>query len=743
MQNTVNIQLAEIALERVEGTSFEKFFHAFYPALAGIDFVPLGGNQDGGADAFQGETLFEGKGQRNPRFYQASVQKDHRAKILYTVQRIRDFGRDPQSLLYFTSRIIKTIDREEEILSNDLGVVIQIRDRKWIVNNINHSPQTVAAFESYLRPCLSFLDGFGGATTTGNSPNIASRTLCVFLGQEVDRRKGNTDLLDAVTDSLILWALEDTDPDANKFMVRGEILTKIETTLPSAKHFIRGVFKHRIEKLSAKDNPSGREVRWHKKDDKFCLTYKTRQLVTQENIKDESLKQTVMDLYMERAARILDDGEALSPDLLPPLVHKALELTFERGGLELANFLTDEQDDVGNVAISDHVDEVIEKDGLIGADAVRAKEVALAILREAFYRSTEKEREYYGKLSRTYTLMLTLRNEPRIVEYFKGMSSNFVLFVGSDIITRALSERYLAEEDQMTVNMLRILREAGSMLILTHATVEEVHSHVEITDYEFQNCFQHLEPHVHKDMARHASKILLRAYLYVRIDPLLKKRPTGWKTYIGQVCNYDDLHKTILARNQVKHYLVEKFGFEYLDKDDVGKLVGADEAQSLAEQIKSIKSEDVLARNDARHILAVYGKRKALGEEHRPNPYGYRTWWLTHETRVLQCTQELTKSRGSKYIIRPEFVLNFVALSPTTEMVRKSYATIFPTLLGIKLSNRLREDVFQDVMCRANKMSLVDEARAKVMLGDMSNRLKGDNYKTYEAELLADRFSTQ
>ena len=49
---TVDYRLVEIALEHVAGSDFEKFFHAFYPALAGVQFVPLGGVHDGGADAF-------------------------------------------------------------------------------------------------------------------------------------------------------------------------------------------------------------------------------------------------------------------------------------------------------------------------------------------------------------------------------------------------------------------------------------------------------------------------------------------------------------------------------------------------------------------------------------------------------------------------------------------------------------------------------------------------------------------
>ena len=138
----------------------------------------------------------------------------------------------------------------------------------------------------------------------------------------------------------------------------------------------------------------------------------------------------------------------------------------------LAEFITGEQDERIDFTISDQVDDAIKKTALTGAESIRAKEVVLSILRQAFYTSTEAERIYYGKLSRTYALMFTLRNEPKIVEYFKEMSSNFVLFVGTDIIVRALSEKYLADEDQMTVNMLRILRDAGATLFFTHMTLE-------------------------------------------------------------------------------------------------------------------------------------------------------------------------------------------------------------------------------------------------------------------------------
>ena len=153
--------------------------------------------------------------------------------------------------------------------------------------------------------------------------------------------------------------------------------------------------------------------------------------------------------------------------------------------------------------------------------------------------------------------------------------------------------------------------------------------------------------------------------------------------------------------------------------------------------MENIRSERkrILADNDAKMVLSIYGRRRAKGEEHKANPYGYRTWWLTHETRVREATVDLVRERGSQYIMRPEFLLNFIALSPTTEEIRRAYETVFPTLLGVKLSNRMREDLFHKLMENVKDVMSVDDARARVMMDEYSNHLKGDFYKQYEVEL--------
>ena len=69
---TVSHELAEIALDRASGAGFENFFQAFYPALTGTSFIPLGGTGDGGADAFSSTSVYS-SGKPNV-YYQASTQ---------------------------------------------------------------------------------------------------------------------------------------------------------------------------------------------------------------------------------------------------------------------------------------------------------------------------------------------------------------------------------------------------------------------------------------------------------------------------------------------------------------------------------------------------------------------------------------------------------------------------------------------------------------------------------------------
>ena len=204
---------------------------------------------------------------------------------------------------------------------------------------------------------------------------------------------------------------------------------------------------------------------------------------------------------------------------------------------------------------------------------------------------------------------------------------------------------------------------------------------------------------------------------------------------------YPDLHNQA-GRDSLKRSLCEEFGFVFeheeetlagLDKDEISLL-----AKRIAAQRQWVRKEKqkLLAYNDALQVHRVYMKRRELGEDSKPNPYGYRTWWLTQETAVRRATREIVAKRGATYIIRPEFLLNFIALSPSAEEVRRSFKLIFPTLLGVRLSNRMRPDLFTKVVASIKEAHQIGEPRARALVSELADKLKSDHYKKYEHELM-------
>lgn len=488
----IHPRLVEIALSEVRGADFERFFREFGAAIEGENFVPLGGVHDRGADAFSPvpPELPEGLyslSRRPDQFYQASVEADTRSKIRRTLKRLGQVGRKPKVLWYYTSQEIRDLDDLEIGLSEEFDCHIRIKHRSWIAANINKSSQTQAAFHNHLTGPLAFLGQFGGgALTTQKWDRAANRTACIFLSQEVERRKGNETLSVAVTDSLILWALEGTDPDLGIFLSKDQILQKIELDVPFSLNMVKANLDNRLALLSSKKNPSGREVRIHNKaEPQYCLPYETRLLVKQENEEDAILAQEVLDLFSDRAAEILGKGDNRA-EVVAKAAMEVIHRTFEGQGLELASFLSaDVPDFKAMPAISDYVDDVAPRYSA-PEFIVPFKEAVISVMRGAFYQSTPIERKLLSKLSRTYFFLLTVSAEPKVIDYFQSMSRELILFVGPDLIIRALSERYLPDEDQMTVNLLRLLKEAGATLYLLDAAGDEITNHLRSTDADFK-----------------------------------------------------------------------------------------------------------------------------------------------------------------------------------------------------------------------------------------------------------------
>ena len=728
----INTNIAKIVFSEIKGTPFEEFGNEFLPAILGINYIPAGGYHDGGSDGLVRQEVYESR-KKDTHFIQISVDKSFKTKIKNTIKRLKEVGRSPKKLTYFTSQHIPNIDLVENEIYEETDVFLKIYDLNWILGNLNKDAHTKSA---YLNKVQHFEQSLL-QNIHQNEPSNDNTAAYVFLRQEIQENSGDISLVNAAADSLILWSLEGTDPDKDKFLTIEEIKKKIFSQIPAAKNIIGGALKIRLDALSQKSNPNGREVRYHKNPDRYALPYDTRMLLNDQIIEDEALKVDVIESFENRLSDINQEDE-FSDQIndLAKIALRTIQITFEEEGLEFSHFLTNQDSNNEKLHIDDHIEQAVEKLEYDPSTVMKYRDSILDCLKGAFYCSEECERLYFSKLSQTYALLFSLRAEPRIIEFFQNMGSDFRLLVGTDIIVKALSERFLHPEDQQSRNMLKMLKQAGSDLLLTEPVLEEVLHHIRTSDFEFKNEFMDFENAVLPyDLSRHAKKILIRAYLYAKEScPVEEEKPRTWENYIHKIIDYGDLHKA-QAIEQIKRYLMNEFGFIFIDNQYIDEKLDNEKVEELTKLIAEDKQKDELARNDAKLALLVYQQRRKLHESSNTSQFGFKTWWLTEETRILRHTRELVKvNSGSRYMMRPQFILYFFSLAPSMASVRNTYSSIFPSLLGIRLASRVKNEVFSEMIKNLKEAAKEDPAKLNSNVSIMADKIKGDFRKSYELE---------
>ncbi|MBX9243853.1 hypothetical protein ICW40_03415 [Actinotalea ferrariae] len=724
----VSPELVRVALGAASGTVFETFANAYFAPLFGTSFVPLGGVADGGADAWDGG-LFADE-QRSDVFYQSSIEKDHRGKIRRTAKRLGEVGRTPRQIVLLTPHHVRYIDREEADLTQELDITIRIRDGGFITAHINDTDGTRAAFEHHLRHYTDYLRVLGSSRRIPESAHVKSPAAYVFLAQEVERRSGHQSLVDAVTDALALWGLEGTDPDAGILRTAPEVMARITEAIPTAASIIEGRLEPRLVAMSRKDRPGGRAVRRYVKSGEYCLPWETRESLLEENANDAALVETVLEGLEDRA---LHSGQEVAPataKLASRVALRALQYIFETEGLEFARFL---EADVGGTypTAADSIAPALDAVRVDGRVRAEVADAAFAAVRGVLYSSSESERSYLNKLAKTYAIMFTLNTEPRLVRFFQEMTSDFRLYVGSDQLILAMSESYLEPGDRSTTNMLRIAAEIGAKVILTESAVEEVVSHLRACDLEYQNHLSRVSLPLGYEFIREVPHILLRAYLYANANfDLGARRPKAWNAFLNGFCSPETVHRSV-GQEDIRSYLQNAFGLEYESEADLLALVDEEAVELLAMALQEHKKTYRLAYNDALVALAVYGRRNRRRERSLNSEFGWSTWWLTGETRILQFTRDVVRQNGGRYMMRPDFLLNYAALAPSAAGVREAFAGLFPSILGVHLGGRMPSGEFHKLIDKVEAAERLEPARRAVEMAKLSDKLKSDFGRSY------------
>lgn len=739
VETNIHPDVVSVALEKVSGFGFENFSNALFAALLGANYVPMGGIKDGGADGFYEETIFEIQGKVS-RFFQASIEPNTESKISRTLERLKEFGRKVDTLWFVTNQEIKYVDKFAEDLSEKFDVDIKIRDGSYIISHINDSDASKAAYHHFLASFSSHLQSIGGVNLISQNPHITDPAPYVFMAHEMENRSGNKSLIPTVCESLILWALNDTDPDKEIFRSREEIRVKIVTELPWAKHYINQEIDKRLDALSKAKSAVGssRKIQYHKKKAGYCLPHETRDLIYQENASDELLKSKVRKQFYVAAKKSgLSTGYV---ELACDTSFRVLEKFYETQGLLFVDFLYAKRSSTENhiATLSTYISESLDETNATPAVRKKVAQSVSEVLRCCFYQSSAEQREYLNRLARTYVLLFTMRGDPAIVEFFQKQVKGYRLFVGTDVILLALTEKFIPEEDQRARTLLSMARDFGCKLYLTEPILEEIFTHIRGTDFEFANHFAEREPYITREVASHSNKILIRTYFYAKSEEKVKT----WGTFLNGFADYKKI-RTEEGKQQIKNYLINQFGLEYLDSETLTEHVKTADIENLAKALldDGVKENEELARNDAIMVHSIYGLRRHRKEMTKHGEFGYGTWWLTHESRIQKSTDRIVAANhGARYVMRPAFLLNYFSLCPSRLDIQKSYRQIFPSVLGLQMGHRLDTTVFHEMLAKIDEWKVLEEGRLAAKLAQLSDELKTDHTKIHDFNF-SDRIS--
>ncbi|RZV14508.1 hypothetical protein D3M61_04520 [Aliarcobacter butzleri] len=714
--------MMKIALEKTDGFMFESFAQEFMASILGSNFRPAGGIQDGGRDG-----LFEDEN-KDSIYIQISIQQTIETKIKATINRLKSQGKNIKKLFYITSIDVSKVDDIEDKIKEECDVLINIKDRKYIISHRNHSQQTMFAFENYLKKSLDFLGDIKNNKIANTSLDGIS-SIYVFLEQELENKKGDDSLTNAVTDTLIIWALENTSHENKIYMKKKEVFDYIIKNIPIAKTIIRGCFEKRLEYLCGQRLNSGqKEIQYFKNEDVYCLPYSTRQKIMNDNLEDEKVYSDMIDsLIIRIKQKILDlniSNHNINLKEVAETIVFILQEIYKKKGLEFTSYLKFNNDQDNDISwfIEDIISSSISnKLEITGEFKTEITSLILSIIRNIAYSGNAEEKKYLNKISRTFALLFSLKADINIFQYFQQLSSKLKVYVGSDILVRALSEEFLHRDNKDTINMLKIISSSGVKIILTELTLNEVWTNMKNSDYEYLNHVKSQEEYMKEDKIKDIQKILVRAYLYN------KNEIKSWSNFINSFCTYKNLHNDS-AKKELEHYLKLEYNFSFISEKNIDIAI-SDEKESITnikdEAIK-IGIDETLSNNKSKLIHMVYSQRVKDKEQGNTTGFGYQTWWLTDEKKIFGVTRELIKKNNGHYAMKPEFLLNYIAIMPSKNNILDTYESAFPNILSSSISERLKSDIEEKTTKRFEDIQRYKKARLQVMVDTKVNDLIGN-----------------
>ena len=214
----------EYAIQKIDdGFIFENFAVSFLSSTLGYEFIPVGGTKDKGVDGYQ--HIFHRKG-KEKIIYQLSTQLTYSDKIEDTILKLQQNNIEFDAIYYVTNRKLNNTDTLIETLYEKYMIQVRVFDIRWFVSNSNNNESSIRAYHSYVETYLHEFSKPGKSQVIANLDSDSR--LYVFLSQQFDVKTEDFKLDDLLADTLIIYALEGTDPDKEILMNKEQIKLAIK-----------------------------------------------------------------------------------------------------------------------------------------------------------------------------------------------------------------------------------------------------------------------------------------------------------------------------------------------------------------------------------------------------------------------------------------------------------------------------------------------------------------------------------
>jgi hypothetical protein len=713
--STLDPGLASVVLDAVSDDDFERFGQAMLRHVLGMEFEPTGGMHDGGQDGF-----VQPVAGKPTHYVQISTRADTRRKIQNTIDRLKESGRNPGTLTYLTNRALPERDTLQDDVERLTSVTTRILDRRWITLQTQRDETASRIFADSFADVVQSAASLDKHIREVYSPS-ERMSIMSYMEVHAASEPDEKDLLPIAVDSAIYLALEGTDPEKCIFRSETEITESVYEIFPAVKARRDIDLTSRIQRLSSKQGTP--RIRYHRNVDGYCLPFDVRSEFSEHGRKVRASEVAFWDSMKRR----LTDGDV--PEGLMGIALEAcsfaIEKTFERQGL---NFLAS----INGAFRAEEVktyEFLYEKLAPVSdaGDAYKAIKACQYAIRHAFYSPNEVESEYTMRLFKAYSVEFAIRGDARVASYFSKLVKTLRLFVGTDVIVRALSEVCCKPVGRATQNALKMLSQAGAELILTEYVLEEVWHHIHSADLEFQNFYAPWEKKATLAEVQNSDRILIRAYFYGKLEPEYHEvSPHNWDYFLSL---YGDSawFRDPSGIDGFATFLRRKFNLKYVSKEDVERAVDIESVSNLEKEIEGLKKAPKLAWNDAYQTMYVVGERKRRGDVRGDSIYGFRNWWLTEEFKILDFLNRV--GVHDQLTMHPQFLMNLFAASPGLSKVTRNFVGLFPTHFGLRITDRVGSHTMHRFLESAKAAADADAAKVESVIRTEANRWLGTRYR--------------